>query len=135
ELQAAREIRVSGTRPRDSVPTGAGRVGGRLALDAHRVLPVRPVAVVDLHRDGSAGRFAATDTANQTRAIAFDDHAAAAAVAELPPREFEGDGVFGDGKTGRQTVDDHRQRWAVRLASSQKTQRHSLSVYEESAPI
>ena len=66
-----------------SARLGAGRAFGHLRLDVHRLLPVDPVAVADQQRDRRAGRAAVPHAGEDLRAVAFDLHAAAAAVAAL----------------------------------------------------
>src|SRR5690606_8069328 len=91
-------------------------------LDAHRVLPVRPVPVADLERDGTAERLAAPDTRQDLGAILLDGHATAAAVAELPPRQIGREIVGGQGQPRRDTVDHNGEGGTMRFTSCQKPQ-------------
>ena len=87
-LERAGEIGVAGPRPRDVGAVGAGGAFRHLLLDVHRLLPVDPVAIADEQRDRRAGRAAPAHAREDLGAVAFDLHAAAAAVAALAPPQL-----------------------------------------------
>src|SRR5207244_1738419 len=84
----------------------APRVGRRVRGGAHRVLPVRPVAIFDQHGDWRAQRLAGADAGDDIGAIRFDRHAAAAPVAALTSPEIAGDALDVNAQSRRQTLAD-----------------------------
>ena len=98
-LGHARQIGVAGTRTRDGSAARAATLdNGRVICrgfwgNAHRVLPVRPITVLDHHRDRAADRLARADAGEELGAVGFDRHAAAASVPALTPSQVAGDGV------------------------------------------
>ncbi len=128
------------TAPARSAWPGRGRVtAGRSAPDApaggsgsddHRLLPVLPVLVRDQQRDRRAGRHAVANAAQRLRAIRFDRHAAAAAVAALAAAQLGGHRVDVDREARRHAFDDRHERLAVRFAGGQKSQ-HSAVILSE----
>ena len=121
-LGDAGEVGVSGARPGDDRAIDAGRVGGRRRFDRHGALPVLPVLVGNEQRDRRAGRHAVADAAQDLGAVGLDRHAAAAAVAELPPAQLRGDGREVEGQAGRNALEDRDERLSVRFAGGQKSQ-------------
>ena len=67
------------------------------------------------------------------RAIGFDRHAAAAAVAALAAAQLRGDGVEVDGESGRHAFENRDERLAVRLAGSEKSQHRRVILSEKFA--
>ena len=119
EFQGPGKIGMPGPRSGDAA-FGSGIF--KSFPNGHHVPPVFPVLVVDLERDRCAGRHAVADAAQRFRAIGFDRHASAAAVAALAAPQFGRDRVEIDGETGRNTFDDRDERPAMRLARCEKTQ-------------
>ena len=64
------------------------------------------------------------DAGRDLRAVLLDLHPAAAAVAELAPREVAVDVVRGELEAGWESLDDRGQTGAVRLAGGCEAQRH-----------
>jgi hypothetical protein len=92
---------------------GLGRiVDGR---DVHAPLPVRPVEVLDDHRDRTAHRLAVPHPGHDLDAVAFDLLATTSSVAFLAPPQVDVD-VFGQhGQARRQVLHEDRQLRTVRL--------------------
>ncbi len=113
-LGDAREVCVARPRPGDRCPSRAAAFHRRLALDigadAHRVLPVRPVAILDHHRDRPADRLARPHAREDVRAIRLDGHAPAPAVTALPPAEVACDGIEIEREPGRNAFENHDER-------------------------
>ena len=118
---------MTGTRTRDDGAARTGRICRRIGLHAHRVLPVRPVTVLNEERNRAADRFAVADAGNDVGGIALDGHALTAAVAELTAAEIAGEIRRRDAQSGRHAFDDHDQRAAVRFTCSEKT-KHWLGI-------
>ena len=132
-LERAGEIGVTRTRPHHRRAIGAGRAGRRLRLDVHRVLPVLPILVANEQRDRRAGGLAAAHARQELRAIGFDRHAPAAAVAALAAAQLERDGIEIDRQSGGQPFEDRDETLSVRFTGRQKTQHPSSILYEEIA--
>jgi len=71
-----------------------------------------------------------TNAADRFGAIRFDEHATAAAVARLPAAKVVRERVEIDGEAGGKPLEDRDERFAVRLASGQKSQ-HSRFILAE----
>src|SRR5688500_453341 len=87
---------------------------------AHGALPVLPVPVGDGQRDGRAEGGAPAHSGDDVDAIPLDLHAAAAAVAALPPRQIRVDVRLGQWKAGGHAVDDGRQGLTVGFARGEE---------------
>src|SRR6185369_15305183 len=87
-LHRAGEVGVSWTRACDRRAVGAGRTLRHLLLDVHGLLPVHPIAIANENRDRGASRPPLAHAGQDLRAVAFDLHAAAAAVAALAAFEL-----------------------------------------------
>ncbi len=112
-LQSAGQIRVTRTRARHrGAVRAAGRVG-RVGLDAHRVLPVRPVAVSNFERDRTAERLAAAHARENLRAILLDRHPAAASIPQLSSCEIGREIGRTERHAGRNAFNDHDERLTV----------------------
>src|SRR5437764_823804 len=124
---------MAGTRARD-VGTLAPRRGFRhLALHIHRLLPVHPVAIANQHGDGRAGSATVTDAGKNLRAVAFDRHPPATAVAGLAAPQLRVERVDIDVEPRRHAVQRDDERLAVRFTSAEKPQHSEEIVYEEIA--
>src|SRR6185503_2017330 len=129
------EIGVAGPRPRHRRAARAARVRRRFGGGAHRVLPVRPVAVVDGHRDGAAERLSRANAGQDLGAVGLDLHPLAAAVAALAALELARDGLGVDRESGGQALEDHDEGAAVRFTGREKSQHPREILYEVSAPF
>ena len=130
-LDRAGEIGVARPRARDVGPVlRSGRAFRHLGLDVHRLLPVHPVAIADQQRDRRAGGDAVADAGEDLGAVAFDLHAAAAAVAALAAAELSVERVDIELEARGHAVHGDDQRLAVRLASGQKSQHSSVILYD-----
>ena len=112
-LERTGQIGMARTGPHHRCAVGARRAGRRLRLDVHRVLPVLPILVANEQRDRGSGGLAATHARQELRAIGFDRHAAAAAIAALAAAQFQRDGVEIDRQTRRQPFKDRDETWSV----------------------
>jgi hypothetical protein len=112
-LERPGEIGMTGTRACHRRAPGARRLGRRLGRDVHRLLPVLPVAIADQHGDGAAERVALAHAAQDLRRVHLDLHAAAAAVAELPPTKVAGEDVLIDGQARGEAFHRRHQRLSV----------------------
>ena len=90
----------------------------------HALLPVRVVAVLDQERDGAAERAAMADAAPDDRAVGLDLHPAAAAVAELAPREVAVDVGGLELEPRGQPLEHGHEPGTVRFAGSSEAKRH-----------
>ncbi len=79
----------------------------------HDVLPVRPVAVSNVHRDRGPERLAGADAGEELHGIVLDLHAPAAAVALLPSRQFGVDVGGQERHAGGHPFEDADERGAV----------------------
>ncbi len=117
---------MAGPRTRHRGAPRAPRVGRRVGVDAHRVLPVRPVAVLDRHRDRPADGLAAPHAREHVGGIRFDGHPASAAVASLTSAQLVVDAADVDRQARRDAFENHDERAAVRLSGSEKTHHEDL---------
>src|SRR3954452_15572048 len=91
----------------------------------HPLLPVRVVAVVDPQRDRAAERTTVAHPGGHLGAVGLDLHAAAAAMAELAPREVAVDVLGPQLETGGEALHDRGQARAVRLPRCCEAERHT----------
>jgi hypothetical protein len=68
------------------------------------------------------------DTTQQGELVGLETHPWAAAVPEAPSGQFVRDVLSGDGKPGRETLDDDNEGFAMGLSASQET-KHDFSQY------
>ena len=118
-------------RPRDRTTPRATDRFRWIRLDAHRVLPVRPVSIANLERDRTAERVSSADARENVGLIVLDRHPPASAVAELATGEVGGEIGRSEREAGGNAFDDHDERRAVRFASCQKSQHlrgHSIEL-------
>ena len=119
-LQYSDQVGVAGPRPREATPSDIAR----LTLGRHHFFPVRPVAVVDQHRDWSAERLSRPDTAQPFDAVPLDLHPGTAAISHHPAGQLLVN-LFGhDRQSGREPFDDCYKGSAVRFTGGEKPQRH-----------
>ena len=85
EFEGSGQIGMSGTR---AGHPSFGSGFGRNRLSRHDFLPVRPVAVLDHHRDRAAQGLSMSDTRQKPNLILLDFHPAATAISSLPPLQF-----------------------------------------------
>ena len=104
---------MPGSRACDRAAPRTPRVGRRVRAGAHRVLPVRPVAIFNQHGDWRAQRLAGADAGDDIGAIRFDRHAASAPVAALTPPEIARDALDVNAQSRRQTLENHDECAAV----------------------
>src|SRR6185312_7980650 len=83
---------------------------------AHRVRPVRVIAVLDEERYGAAQRAAVADAAERPHVVLLELLARAAAVARLAARQVAADQLVVELDARRHAADDDRQAWPVRFA-------------------
>ncbi len=134
--------------PARSAWPGRGRVTGarfapaRVRRDlrrrVHRPLPVRPVAVLDHHRDRAAHRLAGAHAREDLRAIGLDLHPPSAAVAALPAAKLRRDRVDVHGKPGGNAFEDDDERAAVRFAGGEKSHhlcRNCIRTFYDIRPV
>ena len=84
---------MSGTGAGDGRPVRTTGILRWICLEAHRELPVHPVAVLDRHRNRAANRLPAAHARENLRAVGFDRHATATAVPRLSPAQLGRDRV------------------------------------------
>ena len=108
-----REIGVPGPGTCHGGATGTGQTLVRGSLDAHRVLPVNPIAVPNQQRDRASESFSAPNTRENFHAVLFNGHPASAAVPQLTTGKVGIDVVGRKRKTGRNTINDHHKRGTV----------------------
>ena len=132
-FQHAREIGMTGPRPRDGRAFRARRVLGRLGADVHGVLPVVPVLVADEEGDRAAERLAFAHAGEDLGAIRLDHHASSASVSTLTAPQIRGDGIGIDREAGGKSFEYRDERLAMRLACGQKTQHRLVILHELSA--
>src|SRR5438128_1737876 len=111
-LHGAGEVGVARPRSSDLLLGDAGL--GR--ADRHRGLPVLPVAVRDLERDGTAERGSPPHAREDVDLVALDLHAAAAPVAALAACQVLVDVTLGQRQARRDAVDDRHEGLTVGLA-------------------
>src|SRR5436190_2108602 len=117
-LHRAGEVGVARSRARDLFFRRPGLGHGH----AHRRLPVLPVTVRDAERDGRAQRRAPANAGQDMDLVALDLHAPTASVAALAAREIAVDVGFGQRQTGRDAVDDGRERLTVGLSRGEEAE-------------
>ena len=127
------EIGMAGPGPGHRCAPRAACIGWRLLGDPHRVLPVRPVAILDHHRDRAADGLTGPNARENLRGIRLDRHPPAAPVAALPAAQLARDRIEVEGEPCRDAFEDDDERAAVRLASGQKSHHSREIVYEVSA--
>src|SRR5689334_18063164 len=105
--------------------------------DAHRRLPVLPVAVGDRERDRGAERQSPANAGDDVNLVALDLHPAAASVAALSASEIAVDVGFGQRHAGRNAVDDGRQRLTVGFSRGEEAEDspHGRLAYREELPV
>ena len=112
-LGHAGEIGVAWTWAGHRRAACAAGLGRGLEADAHRVPPVRPIAILDHHRNRTADRLAGTDAGKHLRAIGFNSHAPSAPVAALPAAQVARDGLSIERESCRDPFEDHHERAPV----------------------
>ncbi len=108
------------SRPRLGERLLGGARRGRHLLD-----PLRPFGVPDLDRDGRAERASVADAGEQADLVLLEAHAGTAAIAEATAGELPRDVFDRHAEAGRQALDDHDERLAVRLTGGQEAQHRS----------
>jgi hypothetical protein len=121
-LRDARKVRVPGAGARDRRTMGTAGISGWVRLEAHRVLPIDPVAVLNGHRNGPADGLTMADARQNLRLVGFDGHPAPAAVAPLATTQFAIERVEIEFETRGDTFENHDQRAAVGLTSGEKAE-------------
>jgi hypothetical protein len=122
ELERTRQVGVPGTRPGES-SLGCG-IAGDLA-GGHDVFPIRPVPILDHHRDRTADGLSVPHTGEKTYLVPFNFHAAASTIPSLSPFEFVVDEFEIDGKVSRNAFDERDQSLAMRLTGRSEAQHRS----------
>ena len=130
-LQGAGEVGVAGPDAGDrcgtlvAVGRQRGELGGRRLverLDLHHLRPVLPVAIGDEEEDRRTERHAMAHTGDDLGAVVLDLLARPAAIAALPAGEVDLEGIGREREPGRDALDRHAQRLAVRLARGQEAE-------------
>src|SRR5580704_11737761 len=119
--------------------TRAGRsyplVPGRVALAyGQGLLPVLPVSVFKLDRDGRANCHAVSDAGEDVSRITLNLHAAAAAIALLPPPEFTVEICLVDFQPCGQAREESDQSFAVGFSGGEVAQ-HKCSILPDAASL
>jgi hypothetical protein len=99
-FDGAGEVGVAGARAGDGLLLVFGAID---VFDGQDASPVFPVLVYNNDTDRRADGFRMANPADDARAIGFDFHAAAAAIALLAAPQFAIDGFQGHGDTGGQS--------------------------------
>src|SRR5262249_47860393 len=86
------------------------------------LFPVRPVPILDPHRDRRANRLPASHASKNFRRIVLDLLPPAAAITQLPPVQLMIDVVHADRQRRGQSRHKREQRLPVRLPRRTKTQ-------------
>ena len=100
----------------------------------HDLFPVRPVAILDHHRNRTAYGLPVPHSGEKTNLILLDFHPSATAIPTLAAFQFVIDELKIDRKVRRNALHEGDQGWSVRLSGGSKAQ-HSLSIAEFSATM
>ena len=96
------------------------------------LLPVLPIAVLKLNRNRRANRLSLAHTGEDVSGVAFNFHAAATAIALLPPPELTVDESLVDLEPGRDAGKKSDQSFTVRFSGCEITQ-HKCSILPDAA--
>ena len=115
------EVRVTRSRTGHGGAVRAAGVLRRIRIEAHGVLPVGPVAILNRHGDRPANRLAAPHAGEDLGAVGLDRHPASASVAALASLQFVVDGVEVEREAGGDPFENDDERATVRFTRGEKS--------------